>query len=193
MHKVRMSVLFQVVTCVVPVLTARAQSGRPSQGIPQRFSVFTFRDVRGQVPDGWERGWAPDGDLRMRPEGLRTFWFDIAVDKIPNTQGDRPNAPTSAVQFLRTFSTVIGPTAKYETISTTKAVAVVDSHDNDRGTAIINRTWYLVLMAEKPTAYIVIATASQALSSAGEKFDPAVIARAEAIVRGLSLKTPEPR
>src|SRR5689334_18494120 len=120
MRKHRTTVLLGLFASMFPMFSARPQGGRPVQGIPQRFGAFTFRDVRGQVPEGWERGWAPDGDLRMRPQGLRTFWFDIAVDKVLNTQGDLRSAPTSAMQFLRTLSNVIGPTAKYEAVSKIK-------------------------------------------------------------------------
>lgn len=157
------------------------------QGVPERFSTFTFNGARGSVPQGWERGWAPDGDLRMRPAGLRTFWLDIAVTKVSGVSRGA-STQISAASFLRNMH--LTSDAACRAITDDKAVAVADEQSTDKGWPVRSRTWYVMLFARADSAYFVVATATQEFQERGQNFDHTVIAEAEYAVLNISIEDP---
>jgi hypothetical protein len=160
------------------------QRVKDRQGIPDRFNAFNFDAVKGQVPVGWERGWSPEHNLRMRPIGMRTFWLDFSSDKVVTTS-DGHARPASAVAFLKSVN-LFGDSGRYEAPARDRAIVVHDyvEIDSGMGTPIRTRASYVALTTGD-TAYVIVATFSQATRTLNEPFAQDVIAIADRVVRGL--------
>jgi hypothetical protein len=179
---VRSLVVVMMATAVMPKHCL--SQGMRTGPVPERFSTFIFDGISGTVPDNWERGWAPSGDLRMRPPGNGDAWLDLALFKLHLNNED---AQGTAAQFLASLASANPPGSTLSEQSPTRAYVWYDRMTSESGKNLKARTWHLALKSPRDTLYILTATTSEWLPPDRSTFDSLLIANAERAVLGIRI------
>jgi hypothetical protein len=164
---------------------AQGTADSPSSERPR---TYTFDAAAGDVPTGWERGYAPNGDLRMRPAGQKSAWLDLALDKVPPDSTKPPLIASKFVENLRSGVPSNALSKKIEVESPDRAYVEFDYPKEEQGATLMNRSWYLLLGGGQDTLYVLTATASEYRPSGHHDFDSRFIADAERAVLSLVIR-----
>lgn len=154
------------------------------EGIPERFSTFTFDRAAGRVPIGWERGYSPKHELRMRPAGHKTQWLDMSLVKLENMS--RESLVRKLLEGLRKEDPRLSEPIS---LGDGRMYAWKEQAETDSdGFLTLSRSWYLALRASHDSTYMLVGTASESLPRGRSSFAPEFIAAAERAVLGVRIR-----
>jgi hypothetical protein len=152
---------------------------------------FTFGPVESAVPPGWTGGYVGTSDLRLRPDGTRTFVLDLSMLAVPRP-ADRPDLPITPLPFLEHLNLVGPHGGTVRALDAARAIGSYDYFTGREGQVVRNRTWHLALRGPSDTMFIVTGTASESVPSREAPFTSRYIREAEAVLLQTRVLGPAP-